>query len=49
MSLGTNSLIRILSGAIGPALAGMYMQTNQSSIVIITGQAASFPTASAYN
>jgi MFS family permease len=49
MSLGTNSLMRILGGAIGPALAGMYMQANQSSIVIITGQAASFPTASAYN
>jgi MFS family permease len=48
MSLGTNNLMRILGGAIGPALAGMYMQANQSTLVI-AGQTASFPTANAYN
>ncbi|HJU34160.1 MAG TPA: MFS transporter [Nitrososphaera sp.] len=48
MSLGTNNLMRILGSSIGPALAGMYMQTNQSSI-LIAGQAASFPSAEAYN
>ena len=48
MSLGTNNLMRILGGAIGPALAGMYMQANQSTLVI-AGQTVSFPTANAYN
>jgi MFS family permease len=49
MSLGTTSLLRILGSSIGPALAGMYMQANQSTIVIAGQTAASFPTASAYN
>ena len=52
MSLGTNNLMRILGSSIGPALAGMYMQANQSSL-LIAGQTASssssFPSASAYN
>lgn len=50
MSLGTNNLMRILGSSIGPTLAGMYMQANQSSL-IVAGQAtaASFPTANAYN
>ena len=48
MSLGTNNLMRILGGAIGPALAGMYMQANQSPLVI-AGQTALFPSANAYN
>jgi MFS family permease len=48
MSLGTNNLMRILGSSIGPALAGMYMQTNQSSI-LIAGKVASFPSADAYN
>jgi MFS family permease len=52
MSLGTNNLMRILGSSIGPALAGMYMQANQSSL-LIAGQtassASSFPSANAYN
>ncbi|MDQ3807785.1 MAG: MFS transporter, partial [Thermoproteota archaeon] len=48
MSLGTNNLMRIIGSSIGPALAGMYMQANQSAVVI-AGQAASFPNANAYN
>jgi MFS family permease len=48
MSLGTNNLMRIIGSSIGPALAGMYMQANQSPVVI-AGQAASFPSANAYN
>ena len=32
MSLGTNNLMRILGSSMRPALAGMYMQTNQSPI-----------------
>jgi MFS family permease len=48
MSLGTNNLMRIIGSSIGPALAGMYMQANQSPAVI-AGQAASFPNANAYN
>jgi MFS family permease len=51
MSLGTNNLMRILGSSIGPALAGMYMQANQSPVVIVgqTAAAASFPSANAYN
>jgi MFS family permease len=49
MSLGTTSLLRILGSSIGPTLAGMYMQANQSTIVIAGQTAASFPTANAYN
>ena len=49
MSLGTNNLMRILGSSIGPALAGMYMQTNQSPLVIAGQTASSFPSASAYN
>jgi MFS family permease len=48
MSLGTNNLMRILGSSIGPALAGMYMQANQSTL-LIAGQTASFPSANAYN
>jgi MFS family permease len=48
MSLGTTSLLRIIGSSIGPALAGMYMQANQSTMVI-AGQIASFPTANAYD
>jgi len=52
MSLGTNNLMRIIGSSIGPALAGMYMQANQSYL-IVAGQAtaavASFPNANAYN
>jgi hypothetical protein len=48
MSLGTNNLMRILGSSIGPALAGMYMQANQSPVVIAGQTAASFPSANAY-
>jgi MFS family permease len=48
MSLGTNNLMRIIGSSIGPALAGMYMQANQSSLVI-AGHTASFPSTNAYN
>jgi MFS family permease len=48
MSLGTNNLMRIIGSSIGPALAGMYMQANQSPLVI-AGHTASFPSANAYN
>jgi MFS family permease len=49
MSLGTNNLMRILGSSIGPALAGMYMQANQSPLVIAGQTVSSFPSASAYN
>jgi MFS family permease len=49
MSLGTNNLMRILGSSIGPALAGMYMQANQSPLVIAGQTASSFPSANAYN
>ncbi len=48
MSLGTNNLMRIIGSSIGPALAGMYMQANQSPVVI-AGHIALFPNANAYN
>lgn len=48
MSLGTNNLMRIIGSSIGPALAGMYMQANQSPVVI-AGHIASFPNTNAYN
>jgi MFS family permease len=35
ISLGTTMLMRIVGSAIGPALAGMYMQTNQSIIDMV--------------
>ncbi len=49
MSLGTNNLMRILGSSIGPALAGMYMQTNQSHLLIAGQSPVSFPSANAYN
>jgi hypothetical protein len=49
MSLGTNNLMRIIGSSIGPALAGMYMQANQSPVVIAGQAASSFPSANAYN
>jgi MFS family permease len=51
MSLGTNNLMRILGSSIGPTLAGMYMQANQSSLIVAgqTTAAVSFPNANAYN
>jgi hypothetical protein len=34
ISLGMSSLLRIIGASIGPAIAGMYMQTNQLLIVL---------------
>jgi hypothetical protein len=48
ISLGTSVLMRIVGSAIGPALAGMYMQSNQS-ILIIGGITRFFPSIESYN
>jgi dipeptide/tripeptide permease len=45
ISLGTSMLMRIVGAAVGPALAGMYMQ----SILRINGIAQYFPYAESYN
>jgi MFS family permease len=48
ISLGISSLMRIVGASIGPALAGMYMQSNQS-IMTIGGIARFFPSLDSYN
>jgi len=48
VSLGMSTLMRIIGAAIGPALAGMYMQTNQS-LLNIHGIAQYFPSAESFN
>jgi MFS family permease len=48
ISLGMSSLMRIIGAAIGPALAGMYMQTNQS-LLNIHGIAQYFPSSTSFN
>ena len=48
ISLGTTTLMRIVGSAIGPALAGMYMQSNQS-IIDIGGIIQHLPSAESYN
>jgi hypothetical protein len=48
ISLGTSMLMRIVGSAIGPAVAGMYMQSNQS-ILIIGGITRFFPSIESYN
>jgi len=48
ISLGISSLMRIVGASIGPALAGMYMQSNQS-IMIIGGITRFFPSLDSYN
>ncbi len=45
-SLGMSTLIRIIGASIGPAMAGMYMQINKTSLPGIVG---SFPTSDSYN
>ena len=42
ISLGTTMLIRIVGSSIGPAVAGMYMQTHQSALYIL-GIVQTFP------
>ena len=48
ISLATTTLMRIVGSAIGPALAGMYMQSNQS-IINIARVAQYFPSTGSYN
>jgi hypothetical protein len=48
ISLGVTLLMRIIGSAIGPALAGMYMQTHQS-LLNIHGIAQYFPSAASFN
>jgi MFS family permease len=48
ISLGTSMLMRIIGAAVGPALAGMYMQSNES-ILKVNGIAQYFPSAESYN
>jgi hypothetical protein len=47
MSLGMNNLLRILGSSIGPALAGVYMQTFQSTVQV-AGMPMVFPSMQAY-
>jgi MFS family permease len=48
ISLGMSTLMRIVGAAIGPALAGMFMQTHQS-LLNIYGIAQYFPSADSFN
>jgi MFS family permease len=48
ISLGTSMLMRIIGAAVGPALAGMFLQANQS-ILMIGGLVRSFPSAQSYD
>jgi hypothetical protein len=48
ISLGTSMLMRIIGAAVGPALAGMYMQSNQS-ILKVNGIVQYFPSTDSYN
>lgn len=46
VSLGMSTLIRIIGASVGPAMAGMYMQTHKTTL---TGIAGAFPTSDSYN
>lgn len=46
VSLGMSTLIRIIGASIGPAIAGMFMQTHKAALPGIAG---TFPTADSYN
>jgi MFS family permease len=48
ISLGMSSLMRIIGAAIGPALAGMYMQTHQS-LLNIHGIVGHFPSSASFD
>jgi MFS family permease len=48
ISLGMSSLMRIIGAAIGPALAGMYMQMHQS-LLNVNGISGYFPSATSFN
>jgi MFS family permease len=47
-TLGTTLLMRVVGSSIGPAVAGMFMQANQS-VVGISGIAQSFPSLASFN
>jgi MFS family permease len=46
ISLGMTALFKMIGSAIGPAVAGILMQTNQASVKDTVG---SFPSANSYN
>jgi MFS family permease len=46
VSLGMSTLIRIIGASVGPAIAGMYMQTHKTTLPGVIG---SFPTHDSYN
>lgn len=46
VSLGMSTLIRIIGASVGPAMAGMFMQTHKTSLPGIVG---TFPTPDSYN
>jgi MFS family permease len=48
ISLGMNTLLRIIGSSIGPALAGVYMQMYQSTIEV-AGKPASYPSMQAFS
>ena len=49
LSLGINTLLRYIGSAIGPTVAGMLMQTNQSLIKISDGISKAFPSRQSYD
>ncbi|MDE1862814.1 MAG: MFS transporter [Thaumarchaeota archaeon] len=46
VSMGMSTLIRIIGASVGPAMAGMFMQTHRTTL---PGVAGSFPTQDSYN
>ena len=48
-SLGINTLLRYVGSAVGPAIAGMLMQTNQTVIEIGSNVTKSFPSGQSYS
>ena len=46
VSLGMSTLIRIIGASVGPAMAGMFMQTHKTTV---SGMAGTFPTSDSYN
>jgi MFS family permease len=49
VSLGINTLLRYIGSAIGPAVAGMLMQSNQNIIKTADGISRAFPSKESYN
>ncbi len=48
MTIGMSSMLRIIGASIGPALAAMYMQTNQT-VINIKGVSESLPSTYSFN